>query len=94
MSRQRRSLSAHGRGWRNLLCLLGGGAAWVCIRRARSVPPPLPGATVLAGLLIAASVGLQHGKELPVLVRFKGKAHEMVASGAVPIPPIPPGMIP
>lgn len=60
--------------------LLGGGAAWTCIRRTQAIEPPLPGITVLAALLIVASVGLQHGRELPALVRFKWKAHEMVAS--------------
>lgn len=59
--------------------LLGGGAAWACIRGTRTAPPPLRGITVLAGLLIATSIGLQHGRELPALVRFKWKAHEMVA---------------
>ncbi len=67
--------------------VLGGGAAWACLAAARRAAPPPPRVQVLAAVLVATVFGLQHGRELPALVRFKWKAHELVALAR------PPGII-
>jgi hypothetical protein len=59
--------------------LLGGSASLACIAAARSSAPAPKAVTVLAGLVIVALFGLQHGAQFGPLVRFKAKAHQLVA---------------
>ncbi|WP_219216928.1 hypothetical protein [Variovorax boronicumulans] len=60
--------------------LLGGGASVACIAAARFSAPAPRHITVLAALVIALLFGLQHGTQLGPLVRFKAKAHQLVAT--------------
>lgn len=59
--------------------LLGGGASIACIAAARFSAPAPKHITVLAALVIAVLFGLQHGTQFGPLVRFKAKAHQLVA---------------
>lgn len=60
--------------------LLGGGASVACIAAARASAPAPKHITVLAALVIALLFGLQHGTQFGPLVRFKAKAHQLVAA--------------
>lgn len=59
--------------------LLGGGASVACIAASRFSAPAPKHITVLAALAIAVLFGLQHGTQFGPLVRFKAKAHQLVA---------------
>lgn len=64
--------------------LLGGGASVACIAAARSAAPAPRHITLLAALMIALLFGLQHGTQFGPLVRFKAKAHQLVAADSHP----------
>lgn len=59
--------------------LLGGSASVACIAAARSSAPAPRHITALAALVIAMLFGMQHGTQFGPLVRFKAKAHQLVA---------------